>query len=109
MRSLGVLGPIDINWFQDNRVIGCPNQNIPSDHFPLLVEIEMPAFSAAPAGGFHPPGPASGGFAGHGPGSYLGSGMGGASGDMGARHHGGGNHRFGGPGANQGMQRFYRR
>ncbi|CAH1794017.1 unnamed protein product [Owenia fusiformis] len=41
MRPLGVLGPLDPQWFIDNKVIGCPHPHIPSDHFSLLVEYEM--------------------------------------------------------------------
>lgn len=38
---LGVLGPINDEWFLQNRVVGCPEQHIPSDHFPLVVEVEL--------------------------------------------------------------------
>lgn len=38
---LGVLGPINQEWFLQNRVVGCPHQHIPSDHFPLVVELEL--------------------------------------------------------------------
>nr|CAG4645537.1 EOG090X06K5 [Lynceus sp. MCZ IZ 141354] len=41
MVPLGLLGPIDPEWFRVNKVIGCPHPHIPSDHFPLLVELEM--------------------------------------------------------------------
>ena len=41
MRPLGVLGPLDENWFTENKVLGCPHPHIPSDHLPLLVELEM--------------------------------------------------------------------
>ncbi|XP_050707538.1 CCR4-NOT transcription complex subunit 6-like [Eriocheir sinensis] len=47
MSALGVLGPIDPEWFRDNKVMGCPHPHIPSDHFSLLVQLEMrPATSA---------------------------------------------------------------
>lgn len=42
MNLLGVLGPMDENWFAENKVVGCPHPHIPSDHFPLFVEFEMP-------------------------------------------------------------------
>ncbi|KAL4239374.1 CCR4-NOT transcription complex subunit 6-like [Mactra antiquata] len=42
MNLLGVLGPMDENWFHDNKVVGCPHPHIPSDHFSLFVEFEMP-------------------------------------------------------------------
>ncbi|KAH3861375.1 hypothetical protein DPMN_024303, partial [Dreissena polymorpha] len=42
MNLLGVLGPMDENWFQENKVVGCPHPHIPSDHFSLFVEFEMP-------------------------------------------------------------------
>ena len=41
MTVLGLLGPLDSEWLRDNKVVGCPHQFIPSDHFPLLVEFEM--------------------------------------------------------------------
>ena len=43
MRPLGVLGPLDQEWFRENKVFGCPHPQIPSDHLPLLVEYEMAA------------------------------------------------------------------
>lgn len=52
IRPLGILGPLDQEWFRENRVVGCPNPQIPSDHLPLLVEFEMhlpPAPSASSA------------------------------------------------------------
>lgn len=30
MSALGVLGPIDTDWFKDNKVLGCPHPHIPS-------------------------------------------------------------------------------
>lgn len=30
MSALGVLGPIDPDWFRDNKVMGCPHPHIPS-------------------------------------------------------------------------------
>lgn len=43
MNPLGVLGPLDKEWFKENKVVGCPHPHIPSDHFSLLVEFELPA------------------------------------------------------------------
>ncbi|XP_060063533.1 CCR4-NOT transcription complex subunit 6-like isoform X2 [Ylistrum balloti] len=42
LNLLGLLGPLDADWFQQNKVVGCPHPHVPSDHFPLLVEYEMP-------------------------------------------------------------------
>ncbi|XP_033741571.1 uncharacterized protein LOC117328226 isoform X1 [Pecten maximus] len=42
LNLLGLLGPLNANWFQQNKVVGCPHPHVPSDHFPLLVEYEMP-------------------------------------------------------------------
>lgn len=42
LRVLGALGPYDEEWFRQNKVLGCPHPHIPSDHFSLLVELEMP-------------------------------------------------------------------
>lgn len=41
MIPLGLLGPISNDWLRDNKVVGCPHPHIPSDHFPLLVELEL--------------------------------------------------------------------
>ncbi|CAH1106100.1 unnamed protein product, partial [Psylliodes chrysocephalus] len=41
MTPLGLLGPLSQEWLQQNKVIGCPHPHIYSDHFPLLVELEM--------------------------------------------------------------------
>lgn len=41
MTPLGLLGPLNQDWLKENKVIGCPHPHIPSDHFPLLVELEM--------------------------------------------------------------------
>ncbi|KAK2156697.1 hypothetical protein LSH36_207g05036 [Paralvinella palmiformis] len=43
MRPLGLLGPLDQEWFRENKVFGCPHPQIPSDHLPLLTEFEMAA------------------------------------------------------------------
>lgn len=42
MVPLGLLGPVDPEWLRTHKVIGCPHPHIPSDHFPLLLEFEMP-------------------------------------------------------------------
>ncbi|XP_050394231.1 uncharacterized protein LOC126812086 isoform X1 [Patella vulgata] len=42
MNLLGMLGAIDDEWFKQNKIIGCPHPHIPSDHFSLFVEFEMP-------------------------------------------------------------------
>ncbi|KAK8732692.1 hypothetical protein OTU49_006881 [Cherax quadricarinatus] len=47
MSSLGVLGPIDPDWFRANKIMGCPHPHIPSDHFSLLVQLEMRPVSMA--------------------------------------------------------------
>ncbi|XP_034185364.1 CCR4-NOT transcription complex subunit 6-like twin isoform X1 [Osmia lignaria lignaria] len=41
MVPLGLLGPLSADWFKDHKVVGCPHPHVPSDHFPLLVELEM--------------------------------------------------------------------
>lgn len=41
MTPLGLLGPLSQDWLQQNKVIGCPHPHVYSDHFPLLVELEM--------------------------------------------------------------------
>jgi CCR4-NOT transcription complex subunit 6 len=41
MRVLGVLGPLDPEWLQTNKILGCPHPNVPSDHFSLLAEFEL--------------------------------------------------------------------
>lgn len=41
MKPLGLLGPLSTEWITQNKVVGCPHPHIFSDHFPLLVELEM--------------------------------------------------------------------
>lgn len=41
MVPLGLLGPISQEWLRDHKVHGCPHAHVPSDHFPLLVELEL--------------------------------------------------------------------
>jgi len=41
MRVLGVLGPVDPEWLESNRIVGFPHPNVPSDHFSLLVQFEL--------------------------------------------------------------------
>lgn len=37
----GVLGPLDDHWMKENGVVGLPQPNFPSDHFPILAELEL--------------------------------------------------------------------
>lgn len=41
MVPLGLLGPLSSEWLRESKVVGCPHPHIPSDHFPLLVELEL--------------------------------------------------------------------
>lgn len=41
MVPLGLLGPLSAEWLRENKIVGCPHPQFPSDHFPLLVEIEL--------------------------------------------------------------------
>ena len=41
MVPLGLLGPLSNDWLRESKVVGCPHPHIPSDHFPLLVELEL--------------------------------------------------------------------
>lgn len=47
MVPLGLLGPISADWLRENKVAGCPHPHIPSDHFPLLVELELQHISSS--------------------------------------------------------------
>nr|CAH8869396.1 unnamed protein product [Trichobilharzia regenti] len=40
-RLLGSLDQICEPWFQEKKILGCPHVHIPSDHFALLVELEL--------------------------------------------------------------------
>ncbi|CAH8623464.1 unnamed protein product, partial [Heterobilharzia americana] len=40
-RLLGSLDQIYEPWFQEKKILGCPHVHIPSDHFALLVELEL--------------------------------------------------------------------
>ncbi|XP_014233843.1 CCR4-NOT transcription complex subunit 6-like isoform X2 [Trichogramma pretiosum] len=50
MVPLGLLGPLSAEWFKEHKIVGCPHPHVPSDHFPLLVEIEMTPTSGATNG-----------------------------------------------------------
>jgi len=41
MRTVGILGPLDIDWIKSNRIVGFPHPHVPSDHLPLMVELEL--------------------------------------------------------------------
>jgi len=41
MSPLGLLGPLDTQWLGEQKVVGAPHPSIPSDHFPLLTELEL--------------------------------------------------------------------
>lgn len=41
MRTLGLLGSLDMDWLKSNRIVGFPHPHIPSDHLPLIVELEL--------------------------------------------------------------------
>ncbi|VDP76025.1 unnamed protein product [Echinostoma caproni] len=40
-RLLGSLDQIHESWFIEKKIVGCPHVHIPSDHFALLVELEL--------------------------------------------------------------------
>ncbi|KAH9281397.1 CCR4-NOT transcription complex subunit 6-like [Echinococcus granulosus] len=40
-RLLGSLDQIPDSWFVEERVLGCPHIHVPSDHFSLLVELDL--------------------------------------------------------------------
>lgn len=50
MVPLGLLGPISSDWLREHKVVGCPHPHIPSDHFPLLVELELGLLGASGTG-----------------------------------------------------------
>jgi hypothetical protein len=41
MRTLGLLGQIDPDWIKTNKILGFPHPHVPSDHLPLIVELEL--------------------------------------------------------------------
>ena len=41
MSVMGILGPLDAGWLQEHKVAGFPHPHVPSDHLPLLVELEL--------------------------------------------------------------------
>ena len=41
MRAIGLLGPLDPEWMKTNKIIGFPHPHVPSDHLPLIVELEL--------------------------------------------------------------------
>ncbi|XP_021915890.1 CCR4-NOT transcription complex subunit 6-like [Zootermopsis nevadensis] len=54
MTPLGLLGPLATEWLRENKVVGCPHPHVPSDHFPLLVELEMTPTVPASSNGLIP-------------------------------------------------------
>ncbi|KAF6776495.1 hypothetical protein AHF37_04107 [Paragonimus kellicotti] len=40
-RLLGSLDQIHESWFTERKIVGCPHSHFPSDHFALLVELEL--------------------------------------------------------------------
>ena len=42
MQPVGILGPLDENYLKDNKVVGCPQAHMPSDHFSLYVDLALP-------------------------------------------------------------------
>ncbi|OON14914.1 endonuclease/exonuclease/phosphatase family protein, partial [Opisthorchis viverrini] len=40
-RLLGSLDQIHESWFAERKIVGCPHVHFPSDHFALLVELEL--------------------------------------------------------------------
>ncbi|KAK9758536.1 Endonuclease-reverse transcriptase [Popillia japonica] len=51
MKPLGLLGPHSAEWLREHKIVGCPHPHIFSDHFPLLVELEMLPTVSAPING----------------------------------------------------------
>lgn len=51
MKPLGLLGPHSADWLREHKIVGCPHPHIFSDHFPLLVELEMLPTVSAPING----------------------------------------------------------
>ncbi len=41
LRTVGLLGPLDIDWIKSNKIVGFPHPHVPSDHLPLMVELEL--------------------------------------------------------------------
>lgn len=55
MKVLGVLGPLDPHWMEENKITGCPHPHIPSDHFSLLTQLELYAPPLPLVNGVHLP------------------------------------------------------
>nr|XP_022900191.1 CCR4-NOT transcription complex subunit 6-like isoform X1 [Onthophagus taurus] len=51
MTPLGLLGPHSAEWLREHKIVGCPHPHIFSDHFPLLVELEMIPTISTPMNG----------------------------------------------------------
>ena len=41
MKTVGYLGPFSQEWLVANRVVAFPHPRVPSDHIPLVVEVEL--------------------------------------------------------------------
>lgn len=55
LNVLGVLGPLDHDWLQENNISGCPHPHIPSDHFSLFAQLELFLPQHPPINGVHLP------------------------------------------------------
>uniref|UniRef100_A0A4W3HDU6 poly(A)-specific ribonuclease n=1 Tax=Callorhinchus milii TaxID=7868 RepID=A0A4W3HDU6_CALMI len=55
MNVLGVLGPLDPQWLVENCITGCPHPHIPSDHFSLLIQLELHLLLPSLINGVHLP------------------------------------------------------
>lgn len=38
---IGLLGPLDSDWIKENNVLGFPHPHVPSDHFSLMVQLQL--------------------------------------------------------------------
>ena len=54
MRPLGLLGAVDLDWITSNEIKGFPHVHVPSDHLPLMLQIELKPTSSLRTGSAHP-------------------------------------------------------
>lgn len=41
LARLGVLGPFDMSWIHQNKIIGFPHPHVPSDHIPIMAQFAI--------------------------------------------------------------------
>lgn len=41
LARLGVLGPFDMEWVRNHKILGFPHPHVPSDHIPIMAQYAL--------------------------------------------------------------------